>query len=249
MSTDGWIEENLDGMTAWRPPRVPPGFLVAFSSRGIAPEATPYPTEYLSRRFAAGLSLPKVPIVRATQVHGNTAVRVRERPAAGTARDVGKCDILATDLEGVALVVQTADCVPIVLAGAASFAVVHAGWRGSAKDAAAAGVAALTDLGEDPGRLLAFLGPSIGACCYEVGSEVAAQFAGEFARRSCDSRFRLDLTAVNRSQLEAAGVPSENISTHSACTMCGGDRFASYRRDGSASGRMIALAVRGLRQG
>jgi purine-nucleoside/S-methyl-5'-thioadenosine phosphorylase / adenosine deaminase len=243
---NGWTEEELDGLTAHRPPRVPRAFLVAFSSRGVAPPATPSPTEYLSRRFADALSLTKIPIVRATQVHGNTAIRVREAPAAGAARDAGKSDILATQLPGVALVVQTADCVPIVLAGANSIAVVHAGWRGSAKNAAAAGVAALADFGEDPRSLLAFLGPSIRACCYEVGGEVAAQFAGEFSRRSCDGRFRLDLQAVNRSQLEAAGVPAGNITAHPACTMCGGERFASYRRDGSASGRMIALAVRGL---
>ena len=186
-------------------------------------------------------------MVRATQVHGNTAAVVRESPPAGTVRDAGECDILATDLRGVAIVVQTADCVPIVLAGRRSIAVVHAGWRGSAKNAAAAGVAALADLGDDPRQLRAFLGPSIGACCYEVGGEVAAQFAGEFARRSCDGRFRLDLVAVNRSQLRARGLPPENISTHPACTMCGGERFASYRRDGAASGRMIALAVRGIR--
>ena len=246
MPANGWTEEELDGLTAYRPLRVPRGFLVAFSSRGVAPPATPSPTEYLSRRFADALSLTKIPIVRATQVHGNTAVRVREAPPAGAARDAGKSDILATELPGVALVVQTADCVPIVLAGANSIAVVHAGWRGSAKNAAAAGVAALADFGEAPRSLLAVLGASIRACCYEVGGEVAAQFAGEFSRRSCDSRFRLDLPAVNRSQLEAAGVSAGNITAHPACTMCGGERFASYRRDGSASGRMIALAVRGL---
>jgi copper oxidase (laccase) domain-containing protein len=87
----------------------------------------------------------------------------------------------------------------------------------------------------------AWLGPSIGPCCYEVGGEVAAQFAGEFVRRSCAGRYTLDLPAVNRSQLEAAGVPAANISVHPACTRCSGQKFASYRRDGAAAGRMIAL--------
>ena len=159
-------------------------------------------------------------------------------------RDAGECDILATDLPGVALVVQTADCVPIVLAGVRSVAAVHAGWRGSARNAAAAGVAALGELGEAASSLRAFLGPAIGACCYEVGGEVAAQFAGEFLRRSCEGRFRLDLSAVNRAQLEAAGVPRANISAHPSCTRCGGERFASYRRDGAAAGRMITLIAR-----
>lgn len=231
----------------WRPPDLPPGLLVAFSSRGVAPDGTASPTEYLSRRFAEALSLPDVPIVRATQVHGRNAVEIAEAPPAGTVRDAGQCDILATALPGVALVVQTADCVPIVVAGAKAIAVVHSGWRGTAKNAAGSGVAALERLGEEPSRLRAFLGPSIGACCYEVGGEVAAQFAGEFARRSCGGRFHLDIAAVNRSQLEAAGIPASAISSHASCTMCGGDGFASYRRDGAAAGRMIALVVRGLK--
>ncbi|HKA37243.1 MAG TPA: polyphenol oxidase family protein [Thermoanaerobaculia bacterium] len=228
----------------WRPSGAPPGLLVAFSSRGVAPPGTASPTEYLARRFAESLSLPDVPIVRATQVHGRTAVEIAEAPTRGSVRDAGECDILATALPGVALVVQTADCVPMVLAGDRAIAVVHAGWRGSAKNAAAAGVDALGRLGEEPARLRAFLGPSIGACCYEVGGEVAAQFAGEFARHSCGGRFHLDIAAVNRAQLESAGVPPSAIASHSSCTMCGGDGYASYRRDGAAAGRMIALALR-----
>jgi purine-nucleoside/S-methyl-5'-thioadenosine phosphorylase / adenosine deaminase len=239
-----WIEQELDGFLAWRPSSPPSGLLVAFSSRGVAPEGIASPTEHLSRRFADALSLSRIPIARATQVHGNTAARIEVSPQPGEVRDAGRCDILATGLAGVALVVQTADCVPIVLAGTRSIAAVHAGWRGSAKNAAAAGVAALAALGERPEDLTAILGPSIGACCYEVGGEVAAQFAGEFARRSCGGRFHLDLVAVNRAQLGASGVPISNITAHPACTKCGGERFASYRRDGAAAGRMIALAAR-----
>ena len=241
MSAADWTPESLGEWIAWRPAPLPPGLLVAVSGRGVAPEGTASPTEYLSRRFAEALSLPRIPIVRATQVHGDTAARVTDPPPPGTVRDAGPCDILATDLPGVALVVQTADCVPILLAGRRSVAAVHAGWRGSAKNAAAAGVAALSGLGERPEDLTAFLGPSIGACCYEVGGEVAAQFAGEFARRSCGGRFHLDLAAVNRSQLEASGVSPSRISSHPACTKCGGEAYASYRRDGAAAGRMIAL--------
>ena len=229
---------------AWRPPDLPADLVVAFSTRGIAPEGTASPTEFLSRRFAQTLSLPEIPIARATQVHGRDSSEIVEAPPAGSVVDAGKCDVLATGLPGVALVVQTADCVPIVLAGERAIGVVHAGWRGSAKNAAAAGIAALERLGEEPGSLRAWLGPSIGICCYEVGGEVASQFAGDFARRSCNGRFRLDVAAVNRAQLEAAGVSPSRISSYKGCTMCGGPRYASYRRDGAAAGRMIALAAR-----
>ena len=227
-----------------RPTSLPSGLLVAFSGRGMAPPKESSPTAFLARRFADALALDAIPIVRATQAHGNRAVTIGEAARRGEVRDAGECDALATDLAGVALVVQTADCVPIALAGERAVGIVHAGWRGSAANAAAAGVEALTAIGERPENLRAWLGPSIGACCYEVGGEVAAQFAGEFIRSGCGSGYRLDLRAVNRAQLEAAGLRRENVLVHAACTKCGGDRFASYRRAGAKAGRMIGLVAR-----
>ena len=244
MAGSDWLEETKDGMTAFRPMGAPAGVLVAFSGRGAAPEGEPSPTGFLGRRFAAALGLPRIPLVRATQVHGDRAVAIRETPAEGEVQDAGECDALATHLPGVGLIVQTADCVSIVIASDQAVGVVHSGWRGSAKNAAAAGVAALVALGEPPDRLRAWLGPSIGACCYEVGGEVAAQFAGDLVRGRCGGGFLLDLRAANHAQLEAAGVPAENISVHPACTKCGGERFASYRRDGPRAGRMIAFVAR-----
>jgi YfiH family protein len=239
-----WLEEEAAGVHVFRPNDPPPGILIGVSGRGAAPKEERSPTAFLARRFARALATDGIPIVRATQVHGNRAVIVREAPGRNEVLDAGECDVLATDLSGVAMVVQTADCVPILLAGVRSVAAVHAGWRGSARNVAAAGVAALARLGETASSLRAFLGPAIGACCYEVGGEVGAQFSGEFLHRSCEGRFRLDLSAVNRAQLEAAGLPRANVSAHPACTRCGGDRFASYRRDGAAAGRMIALVAR-----
>ncbi len=240
-----WIERTVEDVTVFQPLTVPSGLTVAFSSRGIAPEGEPSPTAFLARRFAGVVGLPDVAIVRATQVHGNAAAVIRDAPRPGEVRDAGECDILATEASGVALVVQTADCVPVVLAGRSAVAVVHAGWRGSAVRAAASGVQALASLGEDPRSLDVWVGPSIRSCCYEVGGEVAAQFAGDFVRAQCGGKFRLDLAAVNRSQLEASGVGAERISIHPACTHCGGNAFASYRRHGAKAGRMIALVARG----
>lgn len=190
------------------------------------------------------LGYPDLPIAHATQAHGTRSARVEEAPAAGQVTDAGQCDILVTDRPGLALVVQTADCVPMVFNGPQAVAVAHTGWRGSARNAAGATVAALRELGAAPDLLRVWLGPSIGPCCYEVRSDVANQFADKFAQASGGGRFHLDLRAVNRVQLETAGVPPENILIHTACTKCGGTKFASYRRDGAASGRMIALVAR-----
>src|SRR5262245_28306030 len=236
-----WTEEFRDGLTIFRPSDLPEGLVVAFSGRGHAPEGEATPTAYLSRRFSRALGLDGMPIHWAHQVHGNAATAVRAAGAGET--NVGSCDAIVTALPRTAVVVQSADCVPILLASPSAVGAAHAGWRGSAKNMAREAVRALDALGVAPSTLRAWLGPSVGPCCYEVNGEVAAQFAGDFVRMGCSGRPRLDLRNVNVSQLEEAGVPRASISVHPACTKCGGDKYASYRRDGAKAGRMIALVL------
>ncbi|HEX7253123.1 MAG TPA: laccase domain-containing protein, partial [Thermoanaerobaculia bacterium] len=197
-----WSERSWGGQLIFEPANVPSGLRVAFSGRGITPANEPSPTSYLARRFADALDLDGTPIVRATQVHGKNVSIVREPPAARVS-DAGACDVLATALPGVAIAVQTADCVSILLAGENGVAAAHAGWRGTAQETASAAVAALRALGERPETVRAWLGPSIGACCYEVGAEVSDRFSEEFLRPGTEGRFFLDLAAANRAQLVA----------------------------------------------
>ena len=239
-----WLDETMDGVRVMRPAETPPGLVVAFSGRGHAPEGEPTPTPFLARRLADALSLDGTRIHWAKQVHGVAALTVRADGRAPREICAGEGDALATDRAGEALAVQTADCVPILLSGARAVGAAHAGWRGTAKNVAAAAVSALRALGEDPAGLRAWIGPSIGSCCYEVGGEVAAQFAGEFVRAGCGGGFRLDLRAVNVAQLAEASVPRDAISVHPACTRCAGQDYASWRRDGAKAGRMIALVAR-----
>jgi YfiH family protein len=239
-----WIEERIGGVDVFRPDDAPDGVTIAFSGRGHAPEDEPAPTAFLARRFARALGLDGTPVHWAKQVHGAAAATPGAAPR-GSAPNAGECDALATSERGVAVVVQTADCVPVLLSGSGAVGAAHAGWRGSAKGVAGSAVAALARLGAAPASLSAWIGPAIGACCYEVGGDVAAQFAGEFVRRGCGGGFMLDLKAANAAQLEAAGVPRAAIRIHPACTRCGGDRYASWRRDGVRAGRMIALIARG----
>ena len=239
-----WLDETVDGVRVMRPSESPAGLVVAFSGRGHAPAGEKTPTPHLARRLARAIGLDGTPIRWAKQVHGVTAANPQDPIPAGAASCAGECDALVTDRSGEALVVQTADCVPILLAAPGAVGAAHAGWRGTAKNVAGAAVAALARLGARPSAMRAWLGPSIGPCCYEVGGDVAAQFAGDFVRAGCGGGFRLDLRAVNVAQLVAAGIPNEAIAVHLACTKCGGDGFASYRRDGAKAGRMIALIAR-----
>ena len=230
-------------MTLWETRR---GTVVAaFSRRGDAQPGVSSATAHLARALAESIGRGDMPIARATQVHGKGVVAVRSAIPPRETALAGEGDVLVTARAGVALAVQTADCVPILLFSEAGVAAVHAGWRGTAAGAAREGVAALTaECGAPPAGMRAILGPAIGACCYEVGGEVAAAFAGDFVRRGCGGKFRLDLKGANRAQLVDAGVPPDSIDVLPHCTLCGGPELASYRRDGAAAGRMIALVAR-----
>jgi YfiH family protein len=221
----------------------PDGVIAAVSERSIAPPQTSSPTAFLARRFADSLGYPELPIVRATQVHGSRVVVVSEAPAAREV-DAGECDALVTALPGVGLAVQTADCVPVLLVADQAVGAVHAGWRGASTDVAGTAVEAFLALVSNRSAARAWIGPAIRECCYEVGPEVATRFPDRFRRPSIRDRFLLDLPGVIRSQLEAAGIPSGNITADPSCTRCAGSRFASYRRDGERAGRMIALVAR-----
>jgi len=228
----------------FRPVGPPERIVVAVSGRGSAPPGIESPTSFLARAFATDLGLPELPLVRGTQVHGNRVVEVVEKPAAGETVDAGRCDALVTRLTGVGLVVQTADCVPVLLAADGAIGAVHAGWRGAAAGVVGAALEAFLPFAGDRVSVRAWLGPAIGACCYEVGPEVASRFPEEFSRPSDGGKFLLDLPGFVRRQLLDAGVAPENFSAGAGCTKCGGERFASYRRDRENAGRMIALVAR-----
>src|SRR6202021_707203 len=92
-------------------------------------------------------------------------------------------DALITREPGVLLVVQTADCVPILLADPKSRAIaaIHAGWRGTVRRIAAKALGRMQmEFGTNPKDVIAALGPGIGQSCYEGGSEVPADFRAQF---------------------------------------------------------------------
>jgi len=160
------------------------------------------------------------------QVHGSCVVRV----AAGGAH--GEADGLVTATPGVALAVATADCLPVVLEGAGSVALVHAGWRGLAAGVLAAAVEEMRQLGDEP--LRAAIGPGIGPCRYEVGPELGERFPEAVSRTSVGTR-SVDLVAAARRRL--AGIP---LWVSDRCTY-EDRRLHSHRRDGTRR-RQVAVA-------
>jgi len=152
----------------------------------------------------------------------------------------GEGDALVTARDGVPVSVRTADCYPLLLADGRNRAVaaVHAGWRGTAAHIVVRALEEMHRLyGTEATDVYAAIGPGIGACCYEVGAEVARQFGLEHAGR-------IDLAAINRRQLLDAGVAEHRIDVLGGCTKCDAHLFHSYRRDQLAAGRMVSYIGR-----
>ena len=197
-------------------------------------------------------------ILTLTQIHGRNVVVVRR--GVSTPRGKPEADIFVSNDPEVAIAVRAADCVPLLMADSKTGAVaaVHAGWRGTAAGAATAAVEALgREFGTRPEDLVAAIGPSIGACCYEVGPELVDAFAAAgHARHLIDRWFatpppergsrertplRLDVAAANRDQLMLAGVAEEHIHMSGLCTAMHLDLLTSFRKEKDLAGRLAGV--------
>jgi purine-nucleoside/S-methyl-5'-thioadenosine phosphorylase / adenosine deaminase len=222
------------------------------------------------RLFQSALAATDLTLITLKQFHSDV-VHVFDTPPDGPCRG----DASLTRKPGLLLGVQTADCVPILLVDpvARAVAAVHAGWRGTLQRVVAKTIGRMQmEFGVKPANLVAALGPAIGGCCYEVGTEVASAFHAQFPKASewfdelrtgdepnplqwlnmqppghqlPPKGVLLDLRKANRAQLLEAGLPAKNIFTSDLCTACHHDLLFSYRKEGVLSGRL--LSVIGLR--
>ena len=222
------------------------------------------------RRFQSALGASDLQLVSLKQIHSDVIHLFDVAPSQSCQGDAS-----VTNRPGLLLGVQTADCVPILLVDPKKRAVasIHAGWRGTLQRIVVKAIGQLQmHFKSKPGDLFAAIGPSIGGCCYEVGTEVATQFLSQFAEapewfdefRTGDEpnpiqwlnmmppghqpppkNVLLDLRKANRAQLLGAGVRASNIFVSGLCTACRRDLLFSYRKEGAQSGRL--LSVIGLR--
>jgi YfiH family protein len=166
-------------------------------------------------------------VVSLKQIHSDIAWEARE----GTGC-IGEGDALITSQPGLLLTIRTADCIPVLIADPVRRAVaaIHAGWRGTAAGIAGKTVKKMaTSFSTEPADLIAVIGPGIGACCFEVGPDVAAQFGS--------GATHVDLVEANRLDLVSAGV--SRIMIGAPCTVCQPALFHSFRRD-KTQGRMVS---------
>jgi hypothetical protein len=221
-------------------------------------------------RRVAGL-LDAEDTVTLNQVHGRGVVVVRAGTPAPPRQDA---DALVADDPRLAVAVRAADCVPLLLADEKTGAVaaVHAGWRGTAAGASVAALEALTrEFRSHPADVVVAIGPSIGACCYQVGSELVDAFAAAGHPRHLIDRWfligdrgsgigdqgsgigyrgpgrreraalRLDVAGANRDQLVLAGVPEQNIHDCGLCTAMHLDVLTSFRAEKEKAGRIAGV--------
>jgi hypothetical protein len=218
---------------------------------------------------AAGVEFARLGRLR--QVHGAASV-IQRKGSEHTERNEGtldEADIILTDDAAQAITIRVADCQPILIVDRRTRAVAaaHAGWRGLAARVPVVTVARLAaEFGSRPQDLLVAIGPSIGACCYEVGPDVRERFKA-FSDAEVERWFALEpkalvgnppvatLPATRQTghwffdgwqcaldQLTSAGVPADQIFVASLCTASHGGVFCSYRRDGAgATGRMVGV--------
>jgi YfiH family protein len=221
-------------------------------------------------RLQSALGANDLQLINLKQIHSDVIHLFNAAP-----NEPCKGDASITSRPSLLLAIQTADCVPILLVDPKkrAIAAIHAGWRGTLARIAAKAIGKLQmHFATNPADLLAAIGPSIGPCCYEVGTEVAIQFHSQFADapewfdefRTGDEpnpiqwlnmmppghqpppkNVRLDLKKANRAQLLALGLRPQNIFSSDLCTACNPSLLFSYRKQGPQSGRL--LSVIGLR--
>ncbi len=218
------------------------------------------------RRFQSALGAPDLKLVSLKQIHSDVIHLFDTAPTEPCQGDASVTNRLA-----LLLGVQTADCVPILLVDPKKRAVaaVHAGWRGTLARIVVKAIGQMQmQFKSNPADILAAIGPSIGGCCYEVGTEVATQFLSQFAEApQWFAEFRtgdepnpiqwlnmmppghqpppknvlLDLRKANRAQLLGVGLRSSNIFVNDLCTACHRDLLFSYRKEGPQSGRLLSV--------
>lgn len=198
------------------------------------------------RELAESSGLNEAQFVFPRQTHSDHIAIVET-----TAReyDIPDTDALVTNVRGLCICIQTADCVPVLLFDPEHrvVAAIHAGWRGTVGKIVTKTIELMQERFQIKAKnLIAGIGPSISAPNYEVSADVIQRFNNEF--ELVETLFQpsgkpghayLDLWEANRVLLLECGVPESQIEIAGLCSFAEASQFFSARRDGAATGRMV----------
>jgi YfiH family protein len=200
------------------------------------------------RRIARAAGVNRAALTTTWQVHGNVILEADAEHRGGS---LGKADGLITQTPGIPLLQRYADCTPIMVYDPIHRAagIAHAGWRGVVNRTAEALIRTMIDAyASQPQELIGVVGPAIGPCCYEVGSEVVAAIHASQSDPAMvlqpspqKGRAYLNLWEANARQLMEAGL--KEVEVAGVCTACHTDVFFSHRGDHGQSGRFGAVIM------
>ena len=204
------------------------------------------------QRLLAAIGASTAELLVPNQVHGTDIILVDHAEGAGLenrAQDAPAAedaDGIIVTCSNVAALLCFADCMPVVLvAPDASFAVVHAGWRGVMSRIVPKALRLLCEGSQAaPSACNVYLGPYIHAECFEVDPDLTQRFADAFGKRCVPDAHHVDLGEAMRASLADAGANVSRIADADACTVCENTRFFSYRAQDGVCGRHGAIAVR-----
>ena len=190
----------------------------------------------------------KFHFIVANQTHSDHIAVITENVTKGWADSqnaIEDCDALITNKTGVILTILTADCVPILLFDPVQNVVgaVHAGWKGTKAHIVKKTIQRMkSTFGCDAKDIVAGIAPSIGACCYEVGYDVAQHFLDyPKSMTKKEDKYMLNLPYINHQQLLQSGLDEKNIEMSNICTACEVTRYFSYRKEQGCSGRFMSM--------
>ena len=171
------------------------------------------------------------------QVHSNKILVVDKSGNYGDADG-----IITSPTDNLVLLIKTADCIPIFIYDniTRNYGIVHAGWRGVKKKIHLKAIEKFIGLGSHKNNLNFVMGPSIKACCYEVGTEMLDYFGTSVIEKN--GSFFLDLNKSVTSDFVNIGIVKDKIKIDSICTY-ENKHLHSFRRDREKSGRMLSVIV------
>lgn len=245
--------------------QIAPGIVTFFSKRGEVKDSDPYSSfnvchytgdipEHVSQcreQLCRYLNITPERLIIPRQTHSANVAVIDRIPVGNTSID--NTDAIVTTLPDVAIAINTADCVPILLADitAGIVAAVHSGWKGTVQSIVTKAINKMQSLGAEAGSTLAIMGPCICGNCFEVGDEVIERFIANgflsddiILRHRNKPRMHIDLPQACRQSLIQAGIPQENISMPLSCSRCNPTDYFSARRLGISSGRTLSLILR-----
>jgi YfiH family protein len=200
------------------------------------------------KEFLDSLGIDYRALVCAKQVHSSSVRYVKEELRGSGAENyesaLGNTDAMTTDQKSIPLAIFTADCLSVFLFDPVNNAIgiVHAGRRGTKEKILEKTIAAMRErFNSQPKDIYAVFGPAIRKCCYEVAEDLSGIFPGYLSEKN--GKLYLDLTGINKNQLEKTGLSQKNIFDSGICTFCNPLEYFSYRREKESCGRMMSVIM------